>query len=160
MEEVRFKVLVSFFQSRSNTEWCVWKYFQSSDWNCAENKIIEEFRISEWRFASSLNEPVVIGLMPQGCPWALCGTGAGICLPVQGIQVWSLIWEDVTCLRATEQMHLEPCGPQLENPGHNNGGWSVKEGSKSLRVLPTSPCKTKNSLTGKKNGRSGWLHPA
>ena len=26
----------------------------------------------------------------------------GICLPVEGTQVWSLIWEDSTCCRAAE----------------------------------------------------------
>ena len=28
-----------------------------------------------------------------------------ICLPMQGTQIWSLVWEDSTCCRATKPMH-------------------------------------------------------
>ena len=82
--------------------------------------------------------------------------GLGICLPVQGTQVWSLTWEDFTCLRTTERMHLEPCAPQLEKQWEPRAPqWRVVlegkwHGSKYPPGFPTILCKTKNSLTWRK----------
>ena len=44
----------------------------------------------------------------KGPPWTSLGVQwLGICLPVQGAQVLSLVWEDSVCCRAT-------------GPGHHN----------------------------------------
>ena len=40
----------------------------------------------------------------------------GICLPMQGMQVRSLVWEDPTCLRAAKPSCPRACAPQQEKP--------------------------------------------
>ena len=37
-------------------------------------------------------------------------------LPMQGTQVWSLVWEDPTCFRATKPVHHSYCVPQRLKP--------------------------------------------
>ena len=42
-----------------------------------------------------------------------------ICLPRQGTQVWSLVWEDPTCRGAAKPMHLSYWACALEPASHN-----------------------------------------
>ena len=42
-----------------------------------------------------------------------------ICLPVQGTQVRSLVWEDSTCLRAIKPVHHDYWACSLEPSSHN-----------------------------------------
>ena len=76
-----------------------------------------------------------------------------ICLPVQGTQVWSLVWEDPTCHKETKSenhSHWSPCSgacalqeekppqwgghtPQLENSPHS---WQLEQCSNEGPVQP------------------------
>ena len=41
------------------------------------------------------------------------------CLPIQGTQVWSLAWEDPTCVRAIKLVHYNYWAHALEPASHN-----------------------------------------
>ena len=61
-----------------------------------------------------------------------------ICLPVQGAQVWSLVWEDPTCRGATK-----PCATTTEPMCHN--GWNPHT---------WSPCSAVREVTAMRNPRT------
>ena len=49
---------------------------------------------------------------------SLVGQWLSICLPMQGSQAQSLVWEDLTCCRATEPVRYNYCALQQGKPLH------------------------------------------
>ena len=76
-------------------------------------------------------------------PWASqVAQWSRICLPMQETQVWSLIWEDSTCCRATELLNTttEPTGCNNWN-SHTLGAWddtTMRSPCTATRVYPCS----------------------